>query len=57
MHRALASATGLPSRSVSALWMLVFWMPAEVSRNFMGSFLIGGSQHQHLHLHQVHVQV
>ena len=35
MQRALDSAIGLPSRSTSALWMLVFLMPAEVRRNFM----------------------
>src|SRR6266496_5620711 len=35
MQRALDSAIGLPSRSTSALWMLVLLMPAEVSRNFM----------------------
>src|SRR2546423_636291 len=34
MQRALASAIGLPRRSMSALWMLVFLMPAEVSRSF-----------------------
>jgi hypothetical protein len=33
MQRALDSAIGLPRRSTSALWMLVFVMPAEVSRN------------------------
>src|SRR5690349_20009153 len=35
MHRALDSAIGLPSRSMSALWMLVFLMPVEVRRYFM----------------------
>src|SRR5262245_17997397 len=35
IHRALASAIGLPSRSTSESWMLVFLMPAEVSRNYM----------------------
>src|SRR5262245_17261914 len=35
MQRAFDSAIGLPSRSSSALWMLVFLIPAEVSRNFM----------------------
>src|SRR6266545_7753933 len=35
IHRALASAIGLPSRSTSALWILVFLMPAEVRRYFM----------------------
>src|SRR5690348_8178094 len=34
MQRALHSAIGLPSRSTSALWILAFLMPAEVSRNF-----------------------
>jgi hypothetical protein len=33
MQRALDSAIGLPRMSTSALWMLVFVMPAEVSRN------------------------
>jgi hypothetical protein len=36
--RALASATGLPRRSTSALWMEVLLMPAEVRRSFMISF-------------------
>src|SRR6476660_1941121 len=40
MQRALASAIGLPRRSTSALWMLGFLMPAEVSRNFMMALLI-----------------
>jgi hypothetical protein len=35
MQRALDSAIGLPSRSTSASWMLVFLMPAEVRRNLM----------------------
>ena len=35
MQRALDSAIGLPSRSTSALWMLAFLMPADVSRSFM----------------------
>src|SRR5215211_285736 len=35
MQRALASAIGLPSRSTSASWMLVFLMSADVSRNRM----------------------
>src|SRR5688572_18729060 len=35
MQRALESAIGLPSRSTSASWMLVFLMPAEVRRYFM----------------------
>src|ERR671932_1334112 len=35
MQRALASAIGLPRRSTSASWMLVFLMPAEVSSNFI----------------------
>src|SRR5579862_7753272 len=39
MQRALDSAIGLPSRSASALWMLVFLMPAEVRRSFIVPFL------------------
>src|SRR5690349_10992293 len=39
MHRALHSAIGLPRRSTSALWMLVFLMPPEVRRSFIESFL------------------
>src|SRR5215211_7696509 len=35
IQRALHSAIGLPRRSTSALWMLVFLMPAEVRRYFM----------------------
>src|SRR5262245_46691263 len=35
MQRALHSAIGLPSRSMSALWILVFLMPADVSSSFM----------------------
>src|SRR4029453_7605267 len=35
IHRALQSAIGLPRRSSSALWMLRFLMPADVSRYFM----------------------
>src|SRR6185503_13592018 len=35
MHRALDSAIGLPSRSTSASWILVFLMPAEVRRYFI----------------------
>src|SRR5678816_4136814 len=35
MQRASDSAIGLPRRSTSASWMLVFLMPAEVSRYFM----------------------
>jgi hypothetical protein len=35
MQRALDSAIGLPSRSTSASWMLVFLMPAEVRRSFI----------------------
>jgi len=34
MHRALDSAIGLPSRSMSASRMLAFLMPAEVRRSF-----------------------
>jgi hypothetical protein len=33
MQRALASAIGLPRSSSSALWMLVFVMPADVRRS------------------------
>src|SRR5256714_11627992 len=33
MQRALDSAIGLPSRSTSASWMLVFLIPADVRRN------------------------
>jgi hypothetical protein len=39
MQRALDSATGLPSTSTSASWMLVLLMPAEVRRNLMTSLL------------------
>src|SRR5688572_10587935 len=35
MQRALDSAIGLPSRSTSAFWMLMFLMPAEVRRSLM----------------------
>src|SRR5262245_27840652 len=35
MQRALDSAIGLPRSSTSAAWMLVFLMPAEVSRSLM----------------------
>src|SRR5690348_13903736 len=35
MQRASHSAIGLPRRSTSASWMLVFLMPAEVSSSFM----------------------
>jgi hypothetical protein len=35
MHRALDSATGLPRRSTSAPWMLMFVMPADVSSSLM----------------------
>src|SRR5215471_853835 len=34
MQRALDSAIGLPSRPVSASWMLVFLIPADVRRSF-----------------------
>src|SRR5580658_2941396 len=34
MTRALDSSIGLPSRPTSASWMLVFEMPADVSRSF-----------------------
>src|SRR5215204_5146759 len=37
MQRAVDSATGLPSRSISAPWMLAFLMPADVRRNLMGA--------------------
>src|SRR5262245_10889598 len=40
MHRALASAIGLPRRPTSALWILVFLMPAEVRRYFMIPLLV-----------------
>jgi hypothetical protein len=39
MQRALDSAVGLPSRSSSALWMLVFVMPESVRRSFIMPFL------------------
>src|SRR5690242_6737158 len=39
MTRALDSAVGLPSRLTSALWMLVFLMPADVSSNLMQPLL------------------
>lgn len=35
MHKALDSAIGFPSKSTNALQMLVFVMPAEVSRSFI----------------------
>jgi len=35
MQRALDSAIGLPSRSTSASWMLVFLIPAEVRRSLV----------------------
>src|SRR4029450_10286188 len=35
MQRALDSAIGLPRRSMSASWILVFLMPAEGRRYFM----------------------
>jgi len=37
IQRALESAIGLPSRSTSALWMLVFLIPADVRRNLMAA--------------------
>ena len=40
MQRALDAAIGLPSRSTSASWMLVFLMPAEVRSNFMLPLLV-----------------
>src|SRR5204863_8597620 len=36
MQRALHSAIGLPSRSSNASWMLVFLMPPEVRRSYIG---------------------
>src|SRR5579875_1429650 len=36
MQRAFDSAIGLPSRVVSASWMLGFLTPAEVRRSFIG---------------------
>jgi hypothetical protein len=39
MQRALDSPIGLPRRSTSASWMLVFLMPAEVRRNLIVPFL------------------
>jgi hypothetical protein len=39
MHRALDSAIGLPSRSRSALWMLVLLTPAAVRSSFIMPFL------------------
>src|SRR5579863_3556623 len=35
MQRALQSSIGLPRRPTSALWMVSFLMPAEVSSNFI----------------------
>src|SRR5262245_62153633 len=35
MQRAVDSEIGLPNRSTSASWMLVFLMPAEVRSSFM----------------------
>src|ERR1035438_2602431 len=40
IQRALDSAIGLPRRSTSALWILVFLMPAEVRRYFMIPLLV-----------------
>src|SRR6266540_6851131 len=40
MQRASDSAIGLPRRSTSASWMLVFLMPAEVRRYFMMPLLV-----------------
>src|SRR3954469_20440419 len=40
IQSALHSAIGLPSRSMSASWMLLFLMPAEVSRYFMMPLLV-----------------
>src|SRR6476646_1424891 len=44
MHRAFASAIGLPSRSTSASLMLAFLIPADVRRNRMlppGAMVVG----------------
>src|SRR6476661_5123800 len=44
MHRAFASAIGLPSRSTSASLMLAFLIPADVRRNLMlppGAMVVG----------------
>ena len=40
MTRALESAIGLPKSSTSALWILVFMIPAEVRRYFMLPLLV-----------------
>src|SRR6266851_9222542 len=40
IQRALDSAIGLPRRSTSALWILVFLMPAEVRRYFIVPLLV-----------------
>jgi hypothetical protein len=39
MQRALDSAIGLPRRSTSTSWILVFLIPAEVRRNLMTPLL------------------
>ena len=43
MQRALDSAIGLPSRATSALWILVFLMPADVRRSLIMSSLAEGT--------------
>src|SRR5215469_2657457 len=40
MQRALDSATGLPSRPVSALWIVAFLMPSDVRRSFIRSSFV-----------------
>src|SRR5258708_37221371 len=49
MQRALDSAIGLPSRSTSALWMLVFLMPAEVRSNLTLPLLVTAIRADGLH--------
>ena len=44
MQSALASAMGLPSMSISALWMLVFLTPPEVRSNLMMPSWVNGKQ-------------
>lgn len=39
MQRALDAAIGLPRRSTSASWMLVFLMPADVRSDLIMPFL------------------
>src|SRR3954449_12096383 len=45
MQSALESAIGLPRRSTSASWILVFLMPADVRRSFIGTSFVRGFQH------------